>query len=330
MIYIPFDLHKSVGGPATFLKNLKHYLDQTKFPYATDPKSGTAIFFPISYDIRYLKKFKKKGGIICQRLDGIYYPEKHGSAYEKRNRKIKEIYRSLADTIVFQSQYSRSQCLSMFGPLENSSQTIIINGVNTDIFYPDLQRSFDPDHIVFSTTGNFRNPDMLLPVIEALDQLTTSFKFTYHIIGPIKNERCAEAIQRPYVIHHDNQSMDQVASHLRASDIFIYSYLNPPCPNSVLEAAATGLPVVGFDSGSMKELLPFSNDLLANVSSGIFHKFSELNSDLLVKIIILSINEYQKYRGLSINACKDYSMDNCGRKYVEVFEKLNQMSENRS
>jgi len=31
--------------------------------------------------------------------------------------------------------------------------------------------------------------------------------------------------------------------------------VNPPCPNSVIEALACGLPVVGFNSGSIKELV---------------------------------------------------------------------------
>ena len=214
-------------------------------------------FFPISFDVRFLKKFKKKGGLICQRLDGIYYPEKHGVAYEKKNRKIKEIYTSLADIVIFQSQYSRSQCFAMFGPLPKSGYNIIINGVNTDIFYPDIKRRFNPEHIHFCSTGTFRNIDMLVPVIEALDRLSLTFQFTFHVVGPIKNEQCAAAIQRQYVVHHDNQSMEQVASHLRNSDVFIYSHLNPPCPNSVLEAIATGIPVVGFESGAMSELLPF-------------------------------------------------------------------------
>jgi glycosyltransferase involved in cell wall biosynthesis len=42
---------------------------------------------------------------------------------------------------------------------------------------------------------------------------------------------------------------------MRSSHLLFSVEVNPPCPNSVIEALSCGLPVVGFDTGSLSELV---------------------------------------------------------------------------
>jgi glycosyltransferase involved in cell wall biosynthesis len=49
---------------------------------------------------------------------------------------------------------------------------------------------------------------------------------------------------------------DQVPVIDRSAHVLFSADLNAACPNSVIEALACGLPVVAFDTGAVKELVP--------------------------------------------------------------------------
>jgi glycosyltransferase involved in cell wall biosynthesis len=321
VIFIPFQKYNYVGGPSTFMHNLKYYLDSQQYVYTNNHINANAIFFPISFHLDQLEQFKTSKRKIIQRLDGIYYKEKHGDNYVELNADIERIYSDYADHVVFQSAYCKRQCFKLFGVKEADTYSIIKNGVNTNIFYPSTRNLNLADGVKFITTGNFRNIDMLEPVILALDSIT-SFKFQLTIVGPVVNEDLKPFLQRDYVVFKDKQELSTVATLLREAHIFIYSHLNPPCPNSVLEASACGLPVVGFNSGSMSELLHFATDLLAPVSDDIFQKYEDFDYQSLKDKIEMAVENYSNYKELAIKYCKENEFKICGARYIDLFNKL--------
>jgi glycosyltransferase involved in cell wall biosynthesis len=301
--------------------NLQKHLDKNEFTYTGILKDVSAIFFPIQYNIGILKKIKNDGGKIIQRLDGVYYPEKHGISYKFKNRKIKNIYINYSNFIVFQSEYSKRQCFDMFGKKDKNDFTVIVNGADQSIFYPSKKKTLGK-RIVFITTGNFRNVDMLEPIILALDKIKRKYDFELRVVGPVTHKKLKGYLDREYINYIGEVSIVNVANHLRKSDTFLYSHLNPPCPNSVIEAISCGLPVVGFNSGAMEELLTFSKDLLAEVSDDLFQKYEDFKSANLADKIELAINMFSLYKRNAVTYSGRYSFEDCGRKYVEVFKRV--------
>jgi len=321
-LFIPFRDTDRIGGPMTFMSNLRRYLDRSGFPYTRSPLFARGIFFPVAFNQPVIKLIKFFGGKVIQRLDGIYYPSKHGDGYALKNRVIKDIYAHSADFVVFQSEYSRKQCFAMLGEKSPNEYQIIVNGVNTDLFFPDPNRVLSPEKIIFATTGSFRNADMIEPVVAALDSLTGELNFELWVIGPVTNPQLERFVDRPYVRHLGSKNMQEVAELLRKSDVFIYSHLNPPCPNSVLEAISSGLPVVGFDSGSMSELLSFNKELLAYVSDDVFQKYEDFDYRKLAEKIRLAVGEYERHKKVAMENWRRYDFQECGEKYVGVFERV--------
>lgn len=319
-LYIPFKQYHWLGGPATFMQNLQHYLDRQHHAYLPSLDNAKVVFFPNSFSLKKLQKIKEQGGYIIQRLDGIHYPSKHGEQYLELNKNVKDIYLHYADTVIFQSRYSVAQCFEMFGECKNYH--IIINGVEKSIFYPaaSLHTRTLENPIRFITTGRFRNIDMIEPVVQALDMLEDSLDFELTVIGPVVNAELTPFFQRPYITHIEALTLPEIAEELRKHDIFLYSHLNPPCPNSVIEAISCALPVVGFDSGAMAELCFFSKELLVPVSIEIFQKYEDFDAERLAEKITLAVQRYEHYRDVALAHSHLYSFEECGRKYLNVFE----------
>ena len=291
--------------------NLQTYLDQINYQYIRNPEHAKAIFFPIAYPKEDLQKIKERGGLIIQRLDGIYYPTKHGKRYKQQNAPIKEIYKNFTDFVIFQSEYSKKQCFKMLGKTPENRYQIIINGVDKSMFYPNPNVSMPDGLFRIVTTGNFRNIDMIEPVAQALDQLSLKFELT--VIGPVTNDALKPFLNRPYVNYLGSLSLQEIAVVLREQHLFVYAHLNPPCPNSVLEAVSTGLPVVGFNSGAMEELLFFSKDLLAPVVNKLFQEYRDFDYQELQQKIQLAMNHYREWRAKALAHSHLYSFESCGR-----------------
>lgn len=320
-IFIPFQNYKSVGGPSTFMKNLKSYLDRVAFPYSESLNDNRQLFFPIAFDEKVIRKIKKRNGLVIQRLDGIYYPSKHGEKFEKLNVPIRKIYQQYTDFVIFQSEYSKAQCFHMFGKKPEDQYELIVNGVDKNIFFASPEKDTIKGKVKFVTTGNFRNIDMIEPVVQALDSLKKELDFELAVVGPIPNKSLESFFQKPYINYFGSKNLQEVAAILRQQHIYLYSHLNPPCPNSVLEAISCGLPVVGFDSGSMAELLFFSCDLLAEVSDDLFQEYKDFSYVKLQEKILLAVKNYTFWQERALAYSNLYSFEACGKQYVNVFTK---------
>lgn len=317
-IYIPFKERSGVGGPGTFMDNLQTYLKDHGYSYHDKWYFASAIFFPIKYDLTALRVFSFLQRRIIQRLDGVFYASQHGEGSAEMNKLIGLIYHRYATKIVFQSNYSKRQCFAILGKIPKDRYTIIINGVNKKLFYPAANKK-TAKTITFVTTGSFRKLAMLEPIVLALDELNKTYKFKLLVVGPIKEPSLRKYLKRSYIKHIppvDHQKLPQI---LRQADAYIHSQLNDNCPNAVLEAISTGLPVVGFNSGAMSELLPFSRDLLAPVSSELIHKYEDFDYKKLQLKIVKLLKHYPKYRQIALKNSYRYSFEQCGQKYVAVF-----------
>ena len=324
-VYVP-NMKLKVGGPRSFMRQFVVASKKQGIRITHNRLTrARAALVPISMPPHLLRAWKERNhGYVVQRLDGLFYDPETSTYDESRNLDARIVYDEFADAVIFQSNYSQRQSEYFWGkPRESIERSTIINGTDLNLFTPaKVSEKQKESPFRFVSTGNFRDEEMILPILAALDQLHGEFLFELQLVGPIANPNWVVDRPRSYLKCLGCKSPKQIAFILNQSDVFLFSFLNPNCPNSVIEATASGLPVVAFDSGAMQELCGFNAELLVPMSDHLIHKRSELlnNSEQFLEKIRLCLNDYQHFRNRVLDNREQYSIKNTVEHYLNVLK----------
>jgi len=241
-----------------------------------DESFSAVLLSPATRHVRQIVALHRNGVRIVQRLDGINWrhrveetPLRSRIIASGRNRLMAFLRHRVSDRIVYQSDFVHRWWEEAFGPTR-APWSVIRNGVDLN----DYQPAPRPDN------ENTRNRQLIcvegnLPS----DRLTISSLIQTH------RELLARGVIDRTVLCVGNSDIARgllagegitirgplaaaaVREELGRSDVFLSLEVNPACPNAVIEALATGLPVCGFATGGLAEvvagagrLVPFGGD----------------------------------------------------------------------
>lgn len=320
-----------IGGKNTFTQHFKDHLKRSN---------------NIPYQL-YIAGNKKPIGnhdlTIC-RIDGVYFHK--FCDYRKINQVmnntlfnkviLSNYYKS--DGIIFQSYFSKQCFVQLFnikGNLKNHA--IIYNGCDTNYFYHKYRQSGEYLKIV-SVSVDY--PIKRLHYFSRLSQQleTLNIKHSIEIITAKPNikHQIAKRFKRidEYIRDKEtikiiyNLTREQVASRLQNADVYIsFSHIDP-CPNAVIEAMSTGLPVIAPLSGGICEIalpeLLYRKTLNEDLFFDWFH-YEEICDDEISRVldkIIKFLNNKDFYFRRSHEHGKKYSLNLMFDKYSKFVESL--------
>jgi len=261
---------EGIGGMTSFRIKFESGLKSRGLQVTYDPDQNPDALLVIAgtRHLAALRRAGRRGVRIVQRLDGINWIHrkrktglKHFLRAEYGNFVLSYIRSRLATRILYQSEFSRGWWEDRYG-IPPAPTAVVHNGVDLEAYNPNGAGAPPQDRcrllVVEGSLGG--GYDMGLDNAVRLSELLAEkqgLPMELMVVGKIsvKHKANVEARSHVPIIWAGTVPRENIPEIDRSAHLLFSADLNPACPNSVIEALACGLPVVAFDTGSLKELI---------------------------------------------------------------------------
>ena len=290
-----FPHNPSSGGPGSFQLRFHEALvslGYTILPAGSWQKSDIIFVVGGTKRILWLIYHKLRGSMVVHRIDGlntnynIQIDGLFGSALKVlRNLNVIVIANFFADKIVFQSQYIEDYWHGLIRFRKVQEKTIL-NGVNL--------QNFNPINFSCNKSGEIICVEGSINSLYAVSILNSIKNHSVTVVGKVP-AYLKKLITNQNISFLGKIPRSEIPRILNEHALYLCLEVCPPCPNSVIEALAMNVPVIGFNSGSLKELVGNSGvitelKLDKTTSCPDSESLYNLNKDL--ELLMLNLEQY--------------------------------------
>lgn len=312
------------GGPGSFQTRFEKSLQEKGWTIqykSSVPKPDLIFVVGGTRHILWLLQMKLKGVLVVYRLDGISWLHrkkkvglKHFLIAEYRNLLGKLIHAFMADKIIYQSQFVQ-HWWDKSGFVKRKNISIIYNGVAI----PDITIKNETNDVpLIVLEGNI---DYSPYAIRLLNELSENIenKIRVQLYGKFEYKGNENKLSE-LIDYRGFVKRDKVFDVLSDS-IYLSLDINPACPNTVIEALACGAPVVAYDTGSLKELVPPEAGIIVPYGSDPW-QLAYPDVDALAKAVLKVKDNYSWYSANARKVAEErYSIEDMTKKYLKVINK---------
>jgi glycosyltransferase involved in cell wall biosynthesis len=324
--------HRGVGGPASFRTRMIAGLADLGIESNSDPAtSGVSAILVIGGTRRLdlLRQARRRGTRIVQRLNGMNWVHRkthtglrHYLRSEINNWILGTIRKNLADQIVFQSAFTEGWWNDVRGR-ESCPTEVIHNGVDLNTFSPSPIILIPGDHVrVLVVEGRFgggyevglenavRFSEVLREIIHKPVELV--------LAGDPGRGLTEKYSALDWITWKGIIPRPELPDLYRSAHLLFSADINASCPNAVIEALACGLPVVGYDTGALREILKGEGGLVGPYGASPLELQPALPLPLAESSVQILENRERFSRQARRRAETAFGLDMMIKKYLQV------------
>ena len=247
-----------IPGPGEPVAGGTAKLQKLAARWPNDPTGFSLLYLGTSYLPRDLRPLlwaaRRRGAPVVVNVDGVAYPGWAGDRTDELNVPLRRAVTS-ADHVIYQSAFSKRSSDDFLGPAPGTWE-ILPNAVDVDRFTPVPVPQGGP---VVLLGGDQTQPYRLEVALETfrlvLDahpgaRLLVSGRLVSDPAPTIERLGLGDAID---LVGRNRQS--DAPDVFRRAHVLLHTKVNDPCPTTVIEALASGLPVAYAASGGTVELV---------------------------------------------------------------------------
>ncbi len=317
---------QSHGGPGSFQLRLEALLKEKGWHIEygnSEVRPDIVMVVGGTKKLFWLREKKQQGIPVICRLDGINWLHKKSDvSYKKwfiseaRNMIFRTIRAGFADHVVYQSRFVE-QWWSNTGWKTNARSSVIHNGVDLEEFGHSKQN--EPISLL-CVEGHLDYSPYAVDLLNTIQKKLIETRGFHSLIlyGGFEKEENMQKLDGN--IDYRGKVPREELPGVYRNTVYLSLDVHAACPNTVIEALASGIPVIGFDTGALKELVGDKGGIIVPYGSDPW-ELGFPDVDALCDAAITVKNNWESYSNQARRlAEQNYDINDVVQQYIDVIE----------
>jgi glycosyltransferase involved in cell wall biosynthesis len=233
-----------------------------------------------------LRIARRRRAPVVLNQDGVAYPGWAGDRVEELNRPLRRALAS-ADHVLYQSAFCKRAADELIGEPRGGWE-ILHNAVDVDAFAPGSPPDGPPVLLLGGDQTQAYRVELAVETLRLVQAAQPGARLlvTGRVVGGAAREEGVELLGR--------YTQREAPAVFRRAHLLLHTKVNDPCPTTVIEAMACGLPVVHPASGGTVELVGGEAGIGVPHDDS-FARDSPPTAEALAEVVLAVLEERDRY-----------------------------------